>query len=103
MVYLIAQFWFWFIGALAIGCDGVVSSGLEAPRLRASLGNNFLVVVPGIRPVLNTDDQKRTVDVEDAFRHGADYIVVGRPIREAADPRAAAEAIQARIAKLFGD
>lgn len=88
--------------ALEVGCDGVVSSGLEAPRLRESLGDNFLVVVPGIRPVLNTDDQKRTVDVEDAFHNGADYIVVGRPIREAPDPRAAAEAIQARIAALFG-
>jgi orotidine-5'-phosphate decarboxylase len=63
--------------ALAVGCDGVVSSGLEAPELRASLGENFLVVTPGIRPVANVDDQKRTVNVEQAFRNGADYIVVG--------------------------
>jgi orotidine-5'-phosphate decarboxylase len=89
--------------ALEIGCDGVISSGLEAEQLRSRLGGKFLVVVPGIRPVENreTDDQKRTVDVEDAFRNGADYIVVGRPIRKAPDPRAAAEAIQTRIARLF--
>jgi len=87
--------------ALAIGCDGVVSSGLEAERLRNELGDKFLIVVPGIRPVANVDDQKRTVDVEDAFRLGADYIVVGRPIRAAADPAEAAEAIQRRIAALF--
>lgn len=87
--------------ALALGCDGVVSSGLEAERLRGSLGDRFLIVTPGIRPVANTDDQKRTVDVEQAFRNGADYIVVGRPIRDAADPRAAAEGIQERIQTLF--
>lgn len=89
--------------AFEIGCDGVISSGLEAEQLRNRLGGKFLVVVPGIRPVENreTDDQKRTVDVEDAFRAGADYIVVGRPIRKAPDPRAAAEQIQTRIAKLF--
>ena len=89
--------------ALALGCDGVISSGLEAKNLRAELGENFLVVVPGIRPVENreTDDQKRTVDVEEAFEDGADYIVVGRPIRAAADPRAAALAIQKRIADMF--
>ncbi len=89
--------------ALAIGCDGVVSSGLEAPDIRADLGEKLLIVVPGIRPVINrpADDQKRTVDVEDAFRAGADYIVVGRPIHAAADPAAAAAAIRARIAALF--
>ena len=87
--------------ALDIGCDGVISSGLEAEQLRNRLGQNFLIVVPGIRPVANVDDQKRTVDVEDAFLKGADYIVVGRPIRIAADPRTAAEKMQSRIAKLF--
>jgi orotidine-5'-phosphate decarboxylase len=87
--------------ALAVGCDGVVSSGLEVGRLRSELGEKFLIVVPGIRPVANTDDQKRTVDVEDAFRLGADYIVVGRPIRAAASPVDAAEAIQQRIATVF--
>lgn len=88
--------------ALELGCDGVVSSGLEAQRLREHLGDRLLVVVPGIRPVANVDDQKRTVDVEDAFRLGADYIVVGRPIRAAADPKAAAVDIQRRIAAIFG-
>jgi orotidine-5'-phosphate decarboxylase len=89
--------------ALAIGCRGVISSGLEAAALRESLGDQLLVVTPGIRPVLNrpVDDQKRTMDVEDAFLSGADYIVVGRPIRQAPDPRAAAAAIQDRIARLF--
>jgi orotidine-5'-phosphate decarboxylase len=90
--------------ALEAGCDGVVSSGLEAPRLREFLDHRLLVVTPGIRPVENrpVDDQKRTVDVAQAFANGADYIVVGRPIRDAADPRAAAEAIQNTIAGVFG-
>ncbi len=87
--------------AFEIGCDGVISSGLEATALREGLGENLLIVVPGIRPVKNTDDQKRTVDVEEAFRNGADYIVVGRPIRDAADPVTAAASIQRRIHKLF--
>jgi len=89
--------------ALEIGCDGVISSGLEAEQLRAHLGDGFLIVVPGIRPVANVDDQKRTVDVEAAFLKGADYIVVGRPIRDASDPRAAAEQIQERIRRLFAE
>ena len=100
--------------ALAIGCDGVVSSGLEAGRLRTELGERLLIVVPGIRPALNRppgdqkcddqrrDDQKRTMDVEEAFLAGADHIVVGRPVHAAPDPCAAAEDIQARIALLFG-
>jgi orotidine-5'-phosphate decarboxylase len=89
--------------ALAAGCDGIISSGLEAPLIRAELGDRILVVTPGIRPVENrpADDQKRTVDVAQAFRNGADYIVVGRPIRQAPDPRAAAEGIQTTIANLF--
>ena len=89
--------------ALDIGCRGVISSGLEAAKLRADLGDQLLVITPGIRPVLNRpmDDQKRTMDVEEAFLSGADYIVVGRPIRQAPDPRAAAAAIQERIARLF--
>jgi len=89
--------------ALEAGCDGVVSSGLEAPLLREFIDHRLLVVTPGIRPVENkpVDDQKRTVDVAQAFANGADYIVVGRPIRDAADPRAAAEAIQETIAQSF--
>ncbi|HEY3777321.1 MAG TPA: orotidine-5'-phosphate decarboxylase [Rhizomicrobium sp.] len=88
--------------ALDLGCDGIVSSGLEAARLREHLGEKLLIVVPGIRPVANVDDQKRTVNVEDAFHLGADYIVVGRPIRAAGDPAAAAAEIQRRIAAVFG-
>ncbi len=87
--------------ALAAGCDGVVSSGLEAPALRAEVDARLIVVCPGIRPVANTDDQQRTVDVRQAFENGADYIVVGRPIRAAADPAAAARSIQATIADAF--
>lgn len=90
--------------ALDIGCDGVISSGLEAPRLRAELGERFLVVSPGIRPVENrimAEDQKRTVDVRQAFENGADYIVVGRPIRDSLDPSQAAQEIQATIADVF--
>ena len=88
---------------LAAGCDGVISSGLEAPALKKELGEKIMVVTPGIRPVENrpADDQKRTVDVAQAFTNGADYIVVGRPIRQAADQRAAAEAIQATVATIF--
>jgi len=89
--------------AMEAGCDGVISSGLEAPRIKAQFKDRLLVVTPGIRPVENrpADDQKRTVDVAQAFANGADYIVVGRPIRQAADPRAAAEAIQQTIATIF--
>jgi orotidine-5'-phosphate decarboxylase len=88
--------------AIALGCDGVISSGLEARQLRAGLGENFLVITPGIRPVENTgDDQKRIVDVEQAFLNGADHIVVGRPIKMAKDRRAKAEDTQQRIARLF--
>lgn len=89
--------------ALEAGCDGVVASGLELPAMRRTVDRRLLVVTPGIRPVDNRpeDDQKRVVTVEQAFRDGADYIVVGRPIRDASDPRAAAQAIQRSIAGLF--
>ena len=94
--------------AMEAGCDGVISSGLEAQRLKSEFRDRLLVVTPGIRPVDNrpidngaADDQKRTVDVAQAFANGADYIVVGRPIRQAADPRAAARTIQQTIAGLF--
>ncbi len=89
--------------ALEVGCDGVISSGLEAPELRKNLGDQFIVVTPGIRPGFNKpeDDQKRTVDVEEAFHNGADYIVVGRPIHGAPDHKIAAQQIQDRIAAIF--
>jgi len=90
--------------ALEAGCDGVISSGLEARLLREGVDDKLIVVTPGIRPVENrpSDDQKRVVTVEQAFANGADHIVVGRPIRDAVDPRAAAEDIQSTIAGLFG-
>ena len=89
--------------ALEAGCDGVISSGLEAPKLREHLDSRLLVVTPGIRPVENreTEDQKRVVSVEQAFANGADYIVVGRPIRDADRPREAAIAIQQTIEAQF--
>ena len=84
---------------LESGCDGVISSGLEVPALREFVDEKLLVVSPGIRPVDNkpVGDQKRVVTVETAFQNGCDYIVVGRPIRDADSPRAAAEAMQASI------
>jgi orotidine-5'-phosphate decarboxylase len=90
--------------ALAAGCAGVVSSGIEAEAIRREIGERLMVVTPGIRPVENRpeDDQKRVLTVERAFAAGADYIVVGRPIRDAADPRAAAEAIQTSILATCG-
>ena len=89
--------------ALELGCDGVISSGMEVRALREKIDDKLFIVVPGIRPVENreADDQKRALDVEDAFERGADYIVIGRPIRNAPSPRQAAEAIQQRIARLF--
>lgn len=86
--------------AVRLGCDGVVASGWEAADLRAALGPRALIVCPGIRPSGPAgDDQKRTVGVAEAFRAGASHIVVGRPIRKAADPRAMAETIQMQIAE----
>jgi orotidine-5'-phosphate decarboxylase len=85
--------------ALESGCDGVIASGLEAPKIKAAFGKRLLVVVPGVRPAgAPAGDQKRVVDVAQAFASGADCIVVGRPIRDASDPRAAALAIQSSIA-----
>jgi orotidine-5'-phosphate decarboxylase len=90
--------------ALALGCDGVISSGLEVPALRAEVDEKLLVVSPGIRPVDNRpiEDQKRVVTVEQAFLNGADYIVVGRPIRDAKDRRAEALRVQEQIRGVFG-
>lgn len=96
-------------GAKECGCDGVIASGMESPRLKAEFGSKLLVVTPGIRPTAEgdpardrpSDDQKRAVDAEQAFKGGSDYIVVGRPIRNAPDPRAAALALQQTIAEVF--
>ena len=91
--------------ALEAGCDGVIASGLELPALRQAVDDQLLVITPGIRPVDNRaeDDQKRVVTVEQAFADGADYIVIGRPIRNASDPRKMAQSIQATIAQAFAD
>ena len=91
--------------ALDAGCDGVISSGLEVPKLRQHVDDKLLVISPGIRPVDNkpVGDQKRVVTIETAFSNGADYIVVGRPIRDADDPQAAAESMQAAIAAVIGE
>ena len=77
--------------AMAAGVDGVVSSPLEAAKIRAVVPDNFLVVTPGIRmPDGDNGDQKRIATPGDALRSGASHIVVGRPITAAADPRKAA-------------
>ncbi len=89
--------------ALAAGCDGVVSSGLEVARLRKHAPRELICVTPGIRPLDNAaSDQKRVMTPAAAINAGADYLVVGRPIRDAADPKAAAEAIQTEILAALG-
>mgnify|MGYP005839121455 FL=1 len=84
--------------ALELGCDGVVCSGLEAPRLRDGLGDKLILVTPGIRPGANTldgsDDQTRIMTAGKALLGGADHVVVGRPITRAADPLAVIAAMQ---------
>ena len=89
--------------ALALGCDGVVSSGLEVSSLREHAEPRLIAVCPGIRPIHNVDDQRRVMTPFQAIRDGADYLVVGRPIRTAHDPAAAAEAIQQDIANALKD
>jgi len=78
--------------ALDLGCDGIVSSGMEAERLRGRLGDQLLIVTPGIRPGANIeerdDDQKRVMTPARAIAAGADHLVVGRPITRAEDPGA---------------
>jgi orotidine-5'-phosphate decarboxylase len=81
------------------GVDGLVASAAEAAMLRARLGDDLLLVIPGIRPAgADAGDQKRVATPGHAIRDGADYLVVGRPVTQAADPRSAAQAIVAEIA-----
>jgi len=88
--------------AAELGCDGIIASGLEVAGIKARFGARLIAVTPGIRPAGgDAGDQKRVVDVAQAFRNGADYIVVGRPIRDAKDPAAAAAAIQRTIEGVF--
>lgn len=88
--------------ALELGCDGVVSSGLEAEKLRRDLGEKLLIVTPGIRPGANRgdggDDQQRIVTAGRAIAGGASHVVVGRPITRAADPLQVIELMQRDIA-----
>jgi orotidine-5'-phosphate decarboxylase len=87
--------------ALELGCDGVVSSGLEAKRLRDGLGSRLLIVTPGIRPGANIrerqDDQQRIVTAGQAISDGADYLVIGRPITKAPDPNEVVNKLQEEI------
>ena len=81
------------------GLDGVVASPREAEIIRDACGNNFLIVTPGIRPAGTAlNDQSRIATPAEAIKHGATHLVVGRPIRAAANPREAAEAILREIA-----
>ena len=87
--------------AFEAGCDGIVSSGLEVPYIREYVNDKLIAVTPGIRPVANDDDQKRVVDVATAFKSGSDYIVVGRPIKNAENRYEAASNIQKIIRSAF--
>jgi orotidine-5'-phosphate decarboxylase len=85
------------------GCHGVVCSGLEVATIKRELGPDLVAVTPGIRPawsVVTQDDQKRIVTPADAVKNGADYIVVGRPIRDAKNPADAAKRVADEIASL---
>jgi len=87
--------------AQAAGCHGVICPGREAGKVKEACGQDFLVVCPGIRPVWSVvagDDQQRVVTPYEAMKNGADYIVVGRPIRTAPDPAAAARQVAEEMA-----
>jgi orotidine-5'-phosphate decarboxylase len=89
--------------AQALGVDGLVCSPEEAAALRKIVGHTMSLVTPGIRPAGSASgDQKRIMTPARAIAAGADYLVVGRPVMEAADPKAAAEAIQTEIAQALG-
>ncbi len=88
--------------ALEVGCDGVIASGMEAGPIRKSVTDSFLLVVPGIRPEgEDQHDHKRSVTPAAAIAAGADYLVVGRPIRDAISPEKAAEKILAEMQLAF--
>ncbi len=85
--------------AQAAGVDGLVASAAEAAMLRATIGDSLLLVTPGIRPAgASLGDQKRIATPAEAIAAGADYLVVGRPVTLAPDPRGAAQRIVAEIA-----
>lgn len=87
--------------ARSAGLDGVVCSPLEAAALRRRFGKGFVLVTPGVRPAGNAnDDQARTLSPREAAAAGADYLVIGRPVTRAAEPRAALAAIERELAGL---
>jgi len=89
--------------AQVLGVDGLVCSPEEAASLHKIVGHQMVLVTPGIRPAGSAiGDQKRIMTPSRAIAAGADYLVVGRPVLEAADPRAAADAIQAEIKQALG-
>jgi orotidine 5''-phosphate decarboxylase, subfamily 1 len=89
--------------AQVLGVDGIVSSPEEAASLRKIIGHQMKLVTPGIRPAgTSSDDQKRIMTPARAIAAGADYLVVGRPITGAADPKTAADAVQKEIAQALG-
>ncbi len=85
--------------SLELGCDGIISSGLEVPKLRQDFGDNFVVVTPGIRPGKNIpeDDQKRIATPAQSIKNGADYLVIGRPISRSNNPINTVQQIQEDI------
>lgn len=89
--------------AVELGCDGVVASALEASELRETLGGNFLMVTPGIRPGANRqiqkDDQRRIATAKQAILDGTDHVVIGRPIRTALHPLQVVEDLQNEISE----
>lgn len=88
--------------AAEVGCDGVVASGAEPAAIRQKVGQGLLIVTPGIRPAgKGVDEHARVATPTQAIQAGADYLVVGRPIRDAPDPRAAAEAIISEMQLAF--
>ena len=87
--------------AKAAGCTGIVCSGLEVSAVKNRFGREFVAVTPGIRPLwdgVSKDDQQRITTPAQAVLNGSDYIVIGRPIRDDKDPRAAAKRIADEIA-----
>ncbi len=88
--------------ASEVGCDGVVASGEEPEAIRQKVGPRFVIVTPGVRPAgKGVDDHARATTPTQTIAAGADYLVVGRPIRDAADPAAAAAAIVAEMQMAF--
>ena len=94
------------LSAKRAGCTGVICSGLEVKKIKEACGSDFLAITPGIRPdwkELGQDDQKRITTPAEAVRNGADYIVIGRPIRDAKDPVEAARRVADEISVVLNE